>query len=44
MKLTPEVLEFLAECEEGNEVWNFLGLLLVMIFTFVVVPLLVGGN
>lgn len=42
MKLTPELLAFLAECKEEEEVWNFVGLLLVMIVSFVIVPLVVN--
>lgn len=44
MTISSEVRDFLNECREENEVWNFIGLLVVMVVTFVVVPLLVGGN
>lgn len=42
--ISPEMKQFLAECKEGNEVWNFIGLIVVMVVTFVIVPLMTGGN
>lgn len=42
--MSNEMKQFLAECKEENEVWNFVGLIVVMIVTFVVVPLLTGRN
>lgn len=40
--MSPEMKQFLAECKEEEEVWNFVGLIIVMIVSFVIVPLLVN--
>lgn len=39
--MSNEMKQFLAECKKENEVWNFIGLIIVMIVSFVIVPLVV---